>query len=206
MRRDALLPDEQLTLVVTALYTDADARGWGSLSLADRSRAYSEWIEDGRVGVILTKYMTPEAARSWIKDGPMKEYSRATRGTGRYARFGRHGGTGPADVAATALGPGAQVVEGSVSVKPSHCLATTASGEVVYIAWDEARNFRSIVWAALRASVEDGYDAHVVVMEPPGKATTTDDILSHKALAQRCGIEVHHMRERLGERPAGNKK
>lgn len=200
MRRDALLPDEQLTLVVTALYADADSRGWDSLPVADRSRAYSHWVEDERVGGILTKYMSPEAARSWIKDGPMKEYNRAARGTGRYAKFGRSGGTGPTDVAATALGPGATIVEGSVGVKPSHCLAITAAGETVHIAWGEARNFRNLLWAALRASVEDGYCAHVVVMEPPGKATTTDDILTHKALAQRCGVEVHHMRERLGDR------
>jgi hypothetical protein len=204
MRREALLPDEQLSLIVTTLYADAEKHGWDSLPLVDRSRAYSEWVEDERVGGVLTKYMTPEAARSWIKDGPMKEYNRAARGTGRYARFGRQGGTGPADVAVTALGPGARIVEGSVGVKPSHCHAITPSGDIAYLAWGEARNFRNLLWAALRACVEGGFDAHVVVMEPPGKATTTDDVLTHNALAERCGLGVHHMRERLGDKSAGN--
>jgi hypothetical protein len=202
MRRDALLPEERLARVVTVLYADADVRGWDTLPLADRSRAYSEWVEDERVGGILTKYMTPEAARSWIKDGPMKEYSRATRGTGRYSRFGRQGGTGPVDIAVTALGPAAVIIDGSVGVKPSHCHAETASGEMVYLVWGEARNFRNLLWAALRASIETDYCAHIVVTEPPGKATTTDEVLTHKALAERCGLSVHHMRERLGDKPA----
>jgi hypothetical protein len=204
MRRDALLPDEQLSLVVTALYADADARGWATLPLADRSRAYGDWVEDERVGGILTKYMTPEATRSWIKDGPMKEYSRAARGTGRYARYGRQGGTGPADVVITVLGQGATVVDGSVGVKPSHCQAVDAAGETVYLAWGEAKNFRNLLFAALSASLKSGQDAYVVVMEPPGRATTTDDVLAHKAFAERCGLGIHHMRERLGDRRAGS--
>lgn len=204
MRRDALLPDEQLSLVVTALYADADHRGWDTLPLADRTRAYGDWVEDMHVGGILTKYMTPEAARSWIKDGPMKEYSRAARGTGRYARFGRQGGTGPNEIALTVLGQGARIVVGSVGVKPSHCLAITPAGETVYLAWGETKNFRNLLWATLRASVESGHDAHIVVMEPPGRATTTDEIQAHKALAARCGLGIHHMRERLGENRVGS--
>lgn len=204
MKRDALLPDEQLSLVVTALYADADLRGWDTLPLADRSRAYGDWVEDENVGGILTKYMTPEAARSWIKDGPMKEYRRAARGTGRYARFGRQGGTAPDEVALTVLGQGARIVDGSFGVKPSHCQAITATGETVYLAWGEATNFRNLLWAALRASVESGHDAHLVVMEPPGRATTTDDILTHKALTERCGLGIHYMRERLGNKRVGS--
>lgn len=203
MRRDTLLPEEQLSLVITALYADAEDRGWDTLSLADRSRAYGDWVDDERIGGVLTKYMAPEAARSWIKDGPMKEYNRANRGTGRYARFGRQGGTGPADIVVKALGTEASVIEGSVGVKPSHCHATTPSGETVYLAWGEARNFRDLLWAALRISVERGLDAHIVVMEPPGRTTTAEAILMQKSLADRCGLTVHHMRERLGYRNQG---
>ena len=49
---------------------------------------YTQWVESTNpIGRILAPYMTPEAARSWIKDGPMKEYSRANRGAGRYAEL-----------------------------------------------------------------------------------------------------------------------
>src|SRR4051794_32064006 len=96
-RRDKVLPPEQLVGVVGALYADAEAMDWEHQSLAERTRQYARWTRDARVGGVLTRYMTAEAARSWIKDGPMKEYPRARRGAGRYAEFGHAMGTGPED-------------------------------------------------------------------------------------------------------------
>src|SRR3954451_17870778 len=162
-----ILPEEQLAAVVTALYADADVAGWDTLSLADRTRTYSAWVEDPRVGGILTRYMPSEAARTWIKDGPMKEYGRARRGAGRYARFGRQGGTTAADVVRFVLGDGATVVDGTYGDKPFHCMANDDRGQTNYVAWGGARNLRNLLWAALRAAVEDGLPAHIVVMEPP---------------------------------------
>ena len=84
MKRPTLLPEHQLETVVAALYAQADDAGWDNLGPRDRSRMYSDWVEPtDPIGKILAQYMTPEAARSWIKDGPMKEYARANRGTGR---------------------------------------------------------------------------------------------------------------------------
>lgn len=203
MTRDTLLPEEQLTSVVTAIYDDADRKNWSAASPADRTRIYSGWVEDPRVGGILTRYMSPEQARSWIKDGPMKEYSRASRGTGRYARFGRQGGTSHRDVARAVLGETAKVVAGTEGVKPLHCRASTPVGPDTYIAWGDARNFRDLVWAALRVSVEQHLTCHVVITEPPGRVTTSEDVKVQQAIADRCGLELHHMRERLGERVHG---
>lgn len=203
MRRETLLPEEQLVAVVTAIYADADEQNWDTASLGTRTRMYTAWVDDPRVGGILTKYMSPEQARSWIKDGPMKEYSRASRGAGRYARFGRQGGTGPADVARVALGDNASVIAGSDGVKPLHCLAEVPDGPVTYIAWGEAKNFRNIVWAALRASVENNLTAHIVVTEPPGRVTPSEDVKTQQAIADRCGLTLHHMRETFGDRATG---
>ena len=114
MKRPTLLPEHQLETVVAALYAQADDAGWDNLGPRDRSRMYSDWVEPtDPIGKILAQYMTPEAARSWIKDGPMKEYARANRGTGRYASFGRRGGTTPADIVRHALGETAQIVPGT---------------------------------------------------------------------------------------------
>ena len=198
MTRDTLIPESQLANVVTALYEDAHAKNWIHLPPRDRSQAYSAWVEDARVGGILTKYMTPEAARAWIKDGPMKEYGRALRGTGRYARFGRSGGTGASDIIRAALGDGWQLVEGTAGIKPSHAQATDENGTSVYLAWDEARNFKNLVWAALRASVTLGIPGHVVITEPPGTSTARDVVDVHTAIARRCGLELHHVREHFG--------
>ncbi|MFW3171157.1 hypothetical protein [Geodermatophilus sp. CPCC 206100] len=198
MSRDRTLPAHQLAAVVTALYARADDVGWSTLTPQERTRHYAEWVETPDVGKILAAYMTPEKARTWIKDGPMKEYVNASRGTGRYARFGRHGGTGPTDVAAAALGPAATVVPGSQGVKPPHCLAEDPAGTTSYLAWGEAGNFRNLLWAALRAAVVDGLPAHVVVLEPPGRPTPSADIKTHRAMAQRCDLGLHYLPEVAG--------
>lgn len=193
--RDTLLPGEQLAAVVTSLYADAARLGWETLPLKERTRTYSSWVEDVPVGGILKRYMTPEAARAWIKDGPMKEYSQARRGVGRYARFGRGGGTTPSDVVAFVLGVSAVLVPGSEGVKPLHCLARRGNADV-YLTWGEATNFRNLLWAALTAAV-NGTEAHIVVMEQPGRATTTAEVQSHKTYAAQCGLSAHHMREKF---------
>lgn len=201
MRRDTLVPVTQLADVVTALYQDAHSQNWLHLSPGDRSRAYSAWVDDERVGGVLTKYMTPEAARAWIKDGPMKEYGRALRGTGRYAKFGRSGGTTASDIVKAALGQEWSVIEGSVGVKPFHAEAVDPSGETtVYLAWDESRNFKNLVWAALRASVESGLASHIIVTEPQGVTTPHEIAERQKAMAERCGLSLHYVREQLGSR------
>jgi hypothetical protein len=198
MSRDRLLPAGQKAEVIAAIYADADRQGWRTLSLKDRSRIYSSWVDDPRIGQVLTQYMTPEQARAWIKDGPMKEYGRALRGAGRYASFGRQGGTGPQDVVRHALGVDASVIESSLGTKPLHCLAQVGDAQI-YVAWGEGSNFRNLVWAALTASVDGGVPAHVVILEPPGVTTLNDEIRRQRAIAERCGLRVYHMREVLGE-------
>lgn len=198
MTRDGLLPPHQLAVVVAALYTRADEVGWSGLTPQERTRHYAHWVEAPDVGQVLTGYMTPEQARSWIKDGPMKEYANASRGIGRYARFGRHGGTGPDDVAAVALGPGSAVVPGSQGVKPPHCLAEDATGSRSYLVWGEAGNFRHLLWSALRTAVTERLQAHVVILEPPGQPTSSAETKIHRAMTQRCKLGLHYTPEVLG--------
>lgn len=201
MTRDTLVPEAQLADVVAALYEDANARNWSHLPPRDRSQAYSAWVEDPRVGAILTKYMSPEAARAWIKDGPMKEYGRALRGMGRYAKFGNSGGTTTQDIIRAALGEGWTLVGGTDGIKPFHAQAVNHDGALAYLAWDEARNFKNLVWAALRASVDLGVAGHVIVTEPPGTATARDAADAHAAITKRCGLSLHYVREQLGSAP-----
>lgn len=200
MRGDTAIPAAQLSAVITAIYRDADSAGWPTLSPQDRSAWYGKWLDDPQVGGILQRYLTPEAARSWIKDGPMKEYANALRGMGRYAAYGRTGGTTHIDIAFVALGQGAVVVPDTAGVKPAHCEATDPSGTRSYLAWGTSSNFRNLLWAALRASVLNGMPAHVVILEPPGAATPTALVQEQEALAKRCAVSVHYMTEKLGVR------
>ncbi len=195
--RDKLLPASVRADVVRAIYAEADRLGWQTLPLADRTAAFNRWIDDERVGGHLTRFMTPEQARSWIKDGPMKEYGRALRGAGRFAEFGRQGGTGPADVARHVLGEHAALVAGTVGSKPLHCVAEL-DDRTCFIAWGDDRNFKNLLWAALRASVVDGHEGHIVVLQPPGEATRGDLLKEQQSLSDRCGLRLHQMREVLG--------
>jgi hypothetical protein len=198
MTRDNLIPEAQLASVVTALYADAHLQNWTHLPLAERSRAYSAWVENEDIGGVLTKYMTPEATRAWIKDGPMKEYARAIRGAGRYARFGHTGGTTTEDIIRAALGDEWSLAPNSSGVKPFHADAIGPTGDVVFIAWDESRNFKNLIWASLKASVERGVAGHVIVTEPPGTTTPRDIAEAQRAIAARCSLSLHFVREQLG--------
>lgn len=200
MRRPTILPQRQHDNIVRALYTQADNAGWETLGPQDRSRMYTQWVEPNNdVGKILASYMTPEAARSWIKDGPMKEYARANRGVGRYADFGRQGGTSPSDIVRHALGDEATVEIGSQAVKPMRCHAQSATRRHLVV-WGERRTFKDLLWAALRAATEDGDAPTIVVLEPPGRVTPLDERKRLNAIAERCGLTVHYMREVLGTR------
>lgn len=201
MKRPTLLPEQQLEAVVRSVYAQADDVGWDTLGPRDRSRMYTHWVEStDPVGKILTQYMTPEAARIWIKDGPMKEYARANRGVGRYAAFGREGGTRALDIVKQAFGPGATIEEGSEAVKPLRCHARTGEGDLVLVLWGDRRSFKDLLWAALRAATEDGDTPRIVVLEPPGRVTPTDERTRLNAIATRCDMTVTYMREILGTR------
>ncbi|GAC1526621.1 MAG: hypothetical protein NVS3B1_16230 [Marmoricola sp.] len=197
MTRDLLLPAAVRADVVRALYADADSLGWATLGPQAKTAAFNRWVEDARVGGLLASYMTPEQARLWIKDGPMKEWARAMRGTGRFADFGRQGGTGPDDIVARALGAGA-IIDGALGTKPPHCRAKTSDGAGAYVTWGDAGSLKHLVWAALRASIDDGIAGHIVVLEPPGTVTPTATAEAHKAITDRCGLHLHHLREVLG--------
>jgi len=198
MSRANLLPGTQHDAVVSALYNAADAAGWNDLTPQERTRLYRQWVEDPEIGGILARFMTPETARSWIKDGPMKEYANASRGTGRYARFGRVGGTSADDVARAALGVNATVVAGSQKSKPHRCLVAVDSQQNSFVVWGSPDNLRNLLWAALRAEVVDSTPAHIVILEPPGQPTTASERKMHRALANRCRLPLYYLPEVLG--------
>lgn len=195
-RRDALIPAGKLADIVRALYADAERLDWEHLPLPQRTAQYGRWVTDPAVGGVLTRFMTSEQARSWIKDGPLKEFTRARRGTGRYAQYGQPGGTGPIDVVRAALGDGWAIVPGSVGVKPSHCRAERHADRA-YLVWGKAANFRHLVWAALRYVVDEPGQVIVVVTELAERPTPRDEVDWHKRVTQRCGLRIVHMREHL---------
>lgn len=165
------------------------------MSLQQRTSQYDQWVGDPDIGGVLTDYMSSENARSWIKDGPMKEYSRARQGAGRYAQFGSTQGPAAAKVAAHALGAEAVVVEGSVGDKPFHCVAANSHGAATYLAWGDAKNFRYLVWACLCYLAENSTGAAtVVITETMAEPATATEKTRHAAIAGRCSIGLKYFR------------
>lgn len=188
------LPRDQVESVVKALYTAADRIDWGHLPSSARTSQYDEWVKDDEIGGVLKKYMSAENARSWIKDGPMKEYGRACLGAGRYAKFGATPRVTPNQLVTHALGPAASVIENSVGVKPFHCLAVL-DGKTTYVAWESAKNLRHLVWAAIsHLSAHPGDAACLIMLETMELPITQADKLRHKRIADRCSIKLVYYR------------
>lgn len=189
------VPSEQLDDVIRTIYSDADRLDWEHLIPARRTDQYDRWITTPEVGGILTAYMTSESARSWIKDGPMKEYGRARRGAGRYARFGQPPGTTPEKVVAHAFGAKFQLIPDSVGIKPFHCSAKS-SRETVFVVWGESRNLRHLVWAGISHAADHPQNrVAIVLMESISRPAIMAGGGREKRIAERCGFELHHMRE-----------
>lgn len=188
------VPQEQIDSVVKALYADADRVGWEHLSPQRRTAMYDQWVTDPQVGGVLTEFMSAETARSWIKDGPMKEYGRARQGAGRYAKFGSTEDETGSKVVAHAIGRDALVVEGTIRVKPFQCVAQLGDRRT-FVTWGEARNFRYLVWAALGYLADNASDtAVVVIVETMAAPTTASEKARHAAIASRCDIGLKYYR------------
>lgn len=195
------VPRDQIESIVKALYAAADRLDWEHLPPADRTSHYDEWVNDTEIGGVLTKYMSTENARSWIKDGPMKEYSRARLGAGRYAKFGSSSGPTQQQLVTHALGKDAEIVESSFGIKPFHCLAKVG-GTTTYLAWDSTKNLRHLVWAAINYLAQHpSHGACVVVLESMERPTTQADKRRHARIAERCSIPIKSYR--AAPRPSG---
>ena len=88
------------------------------------SARYAEWVQDSEVGGRLKAYLTDSEVRVWIKDGPMKEWSRATSGVGRYSELVDTQLDIPAILVRKVLGAEWELEEGSVRTKPLRLTAT----------------------------------------------------------------------------------
>ncbi|MEV3965146.1 hypothetical protein AB0M34_30385 [Nocardia sp. NPDC050193] len=188
--------------MVKALYAAADRIDWEHLPPNRRTAQYDEWVTDVAIGGVLTKYMSSENARSWIKDGPMKEYGRARLGAGRYARFGTSVGPTAEQLVSHALGASAAVVENSQGVKPFHCLATVERS-TAYVVWDAAKNLRHLVWATINHLASNPeHEGCIVILETLDHPITRADKEHHERIAERCSLAIKYYRV-ISRQPKG---
>lgn len=197
------VPRDQVGTIVKAVYAEAERIDWEHLPGSARTAQYDKWVTDPDVGGVLTLYMSVENARSWLKDGPMKEFGRAKLGAGRYAKYGTQTGPTPEQLIAHVLGSEATLVEGSLGVKPMHCHATLDSSKTLVV-WDIAQNFRHLVWAGLNHIAERPDEAvSVVMLESLEHPVTKADREWHARIAKRCSMTVSYYRMVSHRSPEG---
>ena len=189
----ARIPKDVETKVVAKLYADAANLGWAHLTPQQRSAQYTKWVQDGQVGGRLQEYLTAETARVWIKDGPMKEWSRSTSGVGKYAELVEGSQDAQAKLVRKALGEGWTVVPDSLSIKPLRLVATKDEQETV-ITWAAASELKHMVWAALTANAEGDVRPWVLcVVGTFTKPTPANEKQAHQRLARRCNLRLVHV-------------
>jgi hypothetical protein len=187
------VPEHVRKRVVARVYADATKLDWPDLSIADRSRQYSEWLDDPEVGGLLEAVLGRERARVWLKDGPLKEYARALAGVGPYAPYLATKGTSVDEIVRSSVGSDWSLVPDSSGIKPLHCLAGR-SGDICYIAWGPSKDFKHLLWACLMAL--DGRRAKcavAAVTETLLRPTPGGERARHARIADRCGITVWHI-------------
>lgn len=187
------VPKEIGNKVVSKLYSDAAKFDWAHLSPQQRSAQYNAWIQDPEVGGRLQQYLAAEEARVWIKDGPMKEWSRAVSGVGEYAAFVDDASDFQPRLVRKALGEGWQPRPDTLRIKPLRLVAHKDEEEIM-VAWGPATDLKHLMWAALTASAAGDARVWVVcVVSAFTKPTPSNEKQAHQRIAHRCGIRVVHI-------------
>ncbi|KRQ22489.1 MULTISPECIES: hypothetical protein [Mycobacteroides] len=187
------IPPNIELIVAQQLYTQAIELDWTNLTPQQRSAQYVKWLEDPYVGGKLADYLTPSAARVWIKDGPMKEWTRAVSGVGKYAALVVDTESLPRRIVQKILGSEWQPSAGTLRVKPLRVTLVNGEDEVV-LTWAPANGLKHMVWAALKASAEGDVRSWIVcVTDTFTKPTPANEKQAHQQIAERCGLRLVHV-------------
>ena len=187
------IPREIESAVVKQLYSDAAQLDWPSMTPQQHTAQYNKWVGDPKVGGKLTEYLNASDARVWIKDGPMKEYSRAASGVGKYAALVENHGDVQSKIVRKALGDSWTPDPDTLRVKPLRIVARDGEDEAV-VTWAPATGLKHMMWAALTASAEgDARPWTVCVTETFTRPTPANEKQAHARVAKRCGLRLVHV-------------
>jgi hypothetical protein len=180
--------------VVKKLFADASLLDWERLTTSEKTAQYATWLEEADVGGVLSDWMSPEEARVWLKDGPMKEFSRALAGFGTYAGLLDDHPRSPRVLVGAALGNEWSIILGSEGAKPLHCDARR-DGDLVHLIWGPERDFKHLLWAGLEAGDRRaGVLVRIAVFDTLSHPISRGARSKHKRFCDRCGVDVCHVR------------
>lgn len=189
------VPAEIRDAVIRELYRLAAELDWENISGRQKTKYYSQWVEDPKIGGLLADYDTAEGMRVWIKDGPMKEYARAREEFGPYAKYTTERLSPPEEFIPGVLGDTWRVRPGSRGEKPMHCVATDGTQER-YVCWGKVTTFRDLLFAAVREAVRSDLRPLIVVYELEGQEVDQRQREVHAELAEHCRLDLAHVLRR----------
>jgi hypothetical protein len=186
------LPWEVEESIVGRLFADMERLGWEGMTMPQRTSQYAVWIADREIGRRLAEFMTPERARVWIKDGPVKEYPRALAGAGKYAPLA-NGNANVTDIVRRALGTDWTSDIATLRVKTLRVEAHRDEDTVV-LTWGPSKDLKHLVWAALNADASgDPREWVLVVTGTFTRPVTASDKAHQLRIARRCGLRLVHV-------------
>jgi hypothetical protein len=178
--------------IVAEVYRQAGEMDWDGLTDKQRSAIYDRWLDDPAIGRELTRFLSRERARVWLKDVPMKEYARARSGIGTFADLVTVRLPGPGQIARQVLGGQWDKVGGTIREKPNRCVVTDGQDKRLMI-WGPPKVLRDLVWAGIVA-VADGIEPAplIVVATPRGESLGQGEMKRQVKIGEIAGLEVRH--------------
>lgn len=185
------VPQDLRHAVVIEAYRRADDLDWSALSDRQRTAIYDLWLDEPLIGGHLTRFLSRERARVWLKDGPMKEYARARNGIGPFAHFATSRLPAPGPMARQLLGPGWES-EGAIREKPLRCRVAKHHDSRLLI-WGPPDTLRDLVWAGINAVIDQEPPPLLVVTVPFGQHLGDGEKNRHVRLCQVALLEIKHL-------------
>ncbi|WP_424211998.1 hypothetical protein ACN20G_07795 [Streptomyces sp. BI20] len=191
------LPPDLEEEIVRRLYGRAAELRWTYLPDSERTKRYQMWTADPEIGGKLIPFIgKPENVRPWIKDGPMKEYVRATYGVGKWASCVIEPATPVETLVTRALGPGWHVDLETLEIKPLRVTIRRDDDEEVEqrFAWAPIKDFKHLAWAAISAQAEgDTHPWAICAVDSFVRPVTSKQKATHEKIARRLGLTLAHV-------------
>lgn len=191
------IPDDVEAEVVRQLYRKAAELNWTSITDQERTRYYQIWTDEPAIGGRLLPFvLTAQNVRPWIKDGPMKEYVRATYGVGKYAAYVIKPATPIPTLVEKALGAGWVADLNSLTIKP---LTVTIRGDVdeeleKRFTWGPAKDIKHLVWATIEAQANgDPLPRVLCLIDTFVRPVSSAKKVFHLKIGERLGITIKHV-------------
>lgn len=178
--------------IVAEVYRQAGELDWDGLTDKQRSSVYDQWLDDPAIGRELTRFLSRERARVWLKDVPMKEYARARSGIGVYSDLATIRLPGPGQIARQVLGGDWDMAEGTIHEKPNRCVISNGHDKRLMI-WGPPKVLRDLVWAGINAIVDDSQPQPLIVVAAPrGESLGQGEMRRHIKIGEIARLEVRH--------------